>query len=78
MFNDLSQSPLSKNLQRLFLLRSIAIAVQCLTFALVYWVLEMPLPWTEMVMVVIFLTVLNFATWLRLRRNWPVSNIEFF
>jgi two-component system sensor histidine kinase RegB len=78
MFSDLSQSPLSNNLQRLFLLRSIAIAVQCLTFASVYWVLEMPLPWTEMVMVVIFLTVLNFATWLRLRRNWPVSNIEFF
>ena len=78
MFNDLSQSPLSKNLQRLFLLRSIAIAVQCLTFASVYWVLEMPLPWTEMSMVVIFLIVLNFATWLRLCRNWPVSNIEFF
>ena len=38
----------------------------------------MPLPWTEMVTVVIFLAVLNFATWLRLRRNWPVSNIEFF
>ncbi|MEE9222711.1 MAG: sensor histidine kinase, partial [Nitrosomonadaceae bacterium] len=78
MFNDLSQSPLSKNLQRLFLLRSIAIVVQCLTFAAVHWVLEMPLPWTEMVTVVIFLAVLNFATWLRLRRNWPVSSIEFF
>ncbi|MEE8254961.1 MAG: ATP-binding protein [Nitrosomonadaceae bacterium] len=78
MFNDLSQSPLSKNLQRLFLLRSIAIVVQCLTFAAVHWVLEMPLPWTEMITVVIFLAVLNFATWLRLRRNWPVSSIEFF
>ncbi len=78
MFKDLSQSPPSKNLQRLFLLRSIAIVVQCLTFASVHWGLEMPLPWTEMVTVVIFLAVLNFATWLRLRRNWPVSNIEFF
>jgi len=78
MFNDLSQSPPSKNLQRLFLLRSIAIVVQCLTFASVHWGLEMPLPWTEMVTVVIFLAVLNCATWLRLRRNWPVSNIEFF
>ncbi len=78
MFNDLSQSPLSKNLQRLFLLRSIAIVVQCLTFAAVHWVLEIPLPWTEMVTVVTFLVVLNFATWLRLRRNWPVSSIEFF
>ena len=78
MFNDLSQSPLSKNLQRLFLLRSIAIIVQCLTFASVHWVLEMPLPWTEMITVVTFLAVLNFATWLRLRRNWPVSSLEFF
>jgi len=78
MFSDLSQSPVSKNLQRLFLLRSIAIVVQCLTFASVHWMLEMPLPWTEMVTVVTFLAVLNFATWLRLRRNWPVSSIEFF
>ena len=29
MFSDLSQSPLSKNLQRLFLLRNIVIAAQC-------------------------------------------------
>ena len=53
MFSDLSQSPLSKNLQRLFLLRNIVIAAQCLTFALAYWVLEMQLPWTEMVMVAV-------------------------
>ena len=78
MFSDLSQSPLSKNLQRLFLLRNITLAVQCLTFALAYWALEMQLPWTEMVAVVALLAVLNLATWARLRRNWPVSSIEFF
>lgn len=78
MFSDLSQSPLSKNLQRLFLLRNIVIAAQCLTFALAYWVLEMQLQWTEMVTVAALLAVLNLATWLRLRRNWPVSSIEFF
>ncbi|TFH10936.1 MAG: HAMP domain-containing histidine kinase [Nitrosomonadales bacterium] len=78
MFNDFSQSPLKKNLQRLFFLRSIAIVVQCLTFASVHWALEIPLPWTEMVMVVAFLAILNFATWIRLRQNWPVSSIEFF
>lgn len=78
MFNDLSQSPLSKNLQRLFLLRNIVIAVQCLTFALAYWGLEMDLPWTEMVAVTILLSVLNLATWIRLRRKWPVSSVEFF
>ncbi|MEK6708600.1 MAG: ATP-binding protein [Pseudomonadota bacterium] len=78
MFSDLSQSPLSKNLQRLFLLRNIALVAQCLTFALAHWVLEMQLPWTEMVTVVTLLAALNLATWVRLRRNWPVSSIEFF
>ncbi|MEO8992359.1 MAG: ATP-binding protein [Nitrosospira sp.] len=78
MFSDLSQSPLSKNLQRLFLLRNIVIAAQCLTFALTYWVLNMQLPWAEMVAVTVMLAVLNLATWIRLRRKWPVSSIEFF
>jgi len=78
MFSDLSQSPLSKNLQRLFLLRNIVIAAQCMTFALAYWVLNMQLPWTEMVAVTVMLAVLNLATWIRLRRKWPVSSIEFF
>lgn len=78
MFSDLSQSPLSKNLQRLFLLRNIVIAAQCLTFALVHWVLEMQLPWTEMVAVTALLAILNLATWIRLHRSWPVSSVEFF
>ncbi|MDN5881704.1 MAG: ATP-binding protein [Nitrosospira sp.] len=78
MFSDLSQSPLSVNLRRLFLLRNIVIVAQCLTFALAYWVLEMQLQWMEMIMVTMLLAVLNLATWIRLRRNWPVSSIEFF
>ena len=78
MFSDFSKTPLNKNLQRLFFLRSIAIVVQCLIFATAHWILEIPLPWTEMVAVVAFLTILNFATWIRLRQNWPVSDIEFF
>lgn len=78
MFSDLSQSPLSKNLHRLFLLRNIAILAQCLTFTLVYWLIEIEIPWTEMIVVVALLTVLNLLTWLRLHRTWPVSNLEFF
>lgn len=78
MFSDLGLSPLSKNLQRLFLLRNIVIAAQCLTFALAYWVLEMELPWAEMVVVAVMLAILNLVTWIRLRRKWPVSSIEFF
>jgi two-component system, sensor histidine kinase RegB len=41
-------------------------------------VLNMQLPWAEMVAVTVMLAVLNLATWIRLRRKWPVSSIEFF
>jgi two-component system, sensor histidine kinase RegB len=78
MFSDLSQSPLSKNLQRLFLLRNIAIFAQCLTFALVYRMIDIVIPWTQMIFVVALLATLNLLTWIRLHRKWPVSNIEFF
>lgn len=78
MFSDLSQSPLSKNLQRLFLLRNIAIFAQCLTFALVYWIIDIVIPWTQMISVVVLLALLNLLTWIRLHRKWPVSHIEFF
>ena len=54
------------------------IAAQCITFALAHWVLNMQLPWPEMVTVTVMLAVLNLATWIRLRRKWPVSSIEFF
>ncbi len=78
MFSDLSQSPLSKNLQRLFLLRNISIFAQCLTISLVYWMIDIVLPWTEMIGVVIFLATINVLTCLRLYKKWPVSNLEFF
>lgn len=78
MLNSISQAPLSKNLQRLFMLRNIAILAQCLTFMLVYNIIALDIPWTEMIVVVILLAVLNLATWVRLHRKWPVSNIEFF
>ncbi len=78
MFNILHQSPLSKNLQRLFFLRSIAIVVQCSLFVFVYSVIELDAPWTEMTIVVVILTILNFFTWVRLHHTFPVSNLEFF
>ena len=78
MFSDLSQSPLSKNLQRLFLLRNISIFAECLTFAIVYWTIDIEIPWIQMIFVVTVLTLINFLTWLRLHRDWPVSHQEFF
>ncbi len=78
MFSDLSQSPLSKNLQRLFWLRNIAIIAQCLILGLVYWTIEIEIPWTQLVLVVALLALLNLLTWFRLYRKWPVSHLEFF
>ncbi|UJP04839.1 MAG: ATP-binding protein [Nitrosomonas sp.] len=78
MFSDLSQSPLSKNLQRLFLLRNISILAECLTFAIVYWTIDIEIPWTKMIVVVILLSAINLLTWLRLHQPWPVSHHEFF
>ncbi len=78
MFSDLSQSPLSKNLQRLFWLRNIAIAAQCLTIGLVYWTIDIEIPWAQLVLVVALLALINFLTWIRLHRKWPVSHLEFF
>ncbi|TXI20276.1 MAG: HAMP domain-containing histidine kinase [Nitrosomonas sp.] len=78
MFSDLSQSPLSKNLHRLFWLRNIAITAQCLTIALVYWTIDIEIPWMQLVIVVTILALLNFLTWIRLHRKWPVSHLEFF
>lgn len=78
MFSDLSQSPLSKNLQRLFWLRNIAIAAQCLTLGLVYWTIDIEIPWTQLILIVALLALLNLLTWIRLHRKWPVSHLEFF
>ncbi len=78
MFSDLSQSPLSKNLQRLFWLRNIAIAAQCLTIGLVYWTIDIEIPWVQLVLVVALLALINFLTWIRLHRKWPVAHLEFF
>ena len=66
------------HLRRLVMLRSIAVAAQCITLALVYRFLEMDLPWHPMLITVGAQAVLNLLTWLRLRNNRPVSNMELF
>ena len=78
MFSDLSQSPLSKNLQRLFLLRNISIFAECLIFGIVYWTIDIEIPWVEMIFIVVLLSLVNLLTWVRLHRDWPVSHHEFF
>ena len=78
MFNRLLLSPPNKNLYRLFLLRSIAIILQCPLFFLVYSFIEQDIPWAELIAVVVGLAIINIMTWYRLHQNWPVTNLEFF
>ena len=66
------------HLRRLVMLRTIAVAAQCATLALAYRFLAMELPWLPMLAAIAALAGLNLVTWLRLRRDSPVSNAELF
>ena len=66
------------HLRRLVMLRTIAVAAQCATLALVYHFLAMELQWLPMLATIAALAGLNLITWLRLRNDSPVSNAELF
>jgi len=78
IFSALHHSPLSKNLQRLYLLRIIAIVAQSTIFGMVYSIIEFDLPWIEIIITIAALATFNFLTWIRLRYHWPVTNLELF
>lgn len=71
-------SPASANLQRLFLLRNIAIVGQCIAIAIATYGLDIALPLTAMSVAIGLLVFLNALTWLRLKRTWPVTDLELF
>lgn len=66
------------HLRRIVLLRTIAVAAQCATLALVYRFLEIELEWLPMLATIAALAVLNLLSWWRLRADHPVSNPELF
>lgn len=65
-------------LQRLIVLRTIAVFAQCVTLALVHYFLEMELHWLPMLVGIATLATFNLLSWLRLRSDYPVSNMELF
>ncbi|MFA6015215.1 MAG: ATP-binding protein [Gallionellaceae bacterium] len=65
-------------LQRLIALRAIAIFAQLTTLALVHYLLNMSLPWLPMILCIVVLALLNLFSWLRLRMQHSVSNLELF
>jgi two-component system sensor histidine kinase RegB len=64
------------HLRRLFWLRNIAIAAQCLTLFLVYQFFSASLPWLPMLIAIAFLAILNIFSWWRLSLDYPVGNTE--
>jgi two-component system, sensor histidine kinase RegB len=66
-------APGGLNLRRLLVLKNIAITGQTLAVIVVAHGLGMPLPVTEIISV---LVLLNLASWLRLRLEWPVKEAE--
>jgi two-component system sensor histidine kinase RegB len=70
-------SPTNKNLQGLFAFRNIEIVTQLLAMLVAVQFFEIPLPLMPMLAVSGMLCLLNFLTWLRLKRPWPVTDVEF-
>jgi two-component system sensor histidine kinase RegB len=66
------------HLHRLVVLRTIAVAAQCVALGLAYRFLDIQLHWLPIWIAVLGLAVLNAFTWLRLRSERPVSNAELF
>jgi two-component system sensor histidine kinase RegB len=66
------------NLQRLFVLRNLAVLGQSVTIFVAVSVLGMTLPTVAMGAVIAALAVLNLLTRLRLTRPWPVRDAELF
>lgn len=71
-------SPASVNYRRLFVLRNLVIAGECLIVALVGYGLEVALPLAAMASVIGVQIVFNALTAWRLTRPWPVTHHEFF
>ncbi|HEY3487552.1 MAG TPA: HAMP domain-containing sensor histidine kinase [Gammaproteobacteria bacterium] len=82
MNQNLAQSlPLSApahNLQRLCLIRSIAWSGEAIATVYAYGELDIALPYRVISIVLVLNFLIIIGTLLRLRRNWPVTDAEFF
>jgi len=74
----LSSLPGHSQLRRLVALRSMAVTAQLLTLAAVWKILELELDWQPMLLTIAALAAFNLYSWLRLRSDKPVPNMELF
>lgn len=75
---SLSLSAPTQNLQRLVLIRGLLILGLCATFAIAHWGIRLMLPYQTLFILLAGMTAINAVTWLRVRKPWPVTEIEFF
>ncbi len=66
------------NLRRLVVLRLIALAGQFLAVWVAVTSLYMTLPMRPLIGIIAAMTAVNFLTWWRMQRPWPVGEIELF
>ena len=74
----LSSPPGHSQLRRLVALRSITVAAQLATLAIVWKFLELELEWQPMLLAIATLASINLFSWLRLRSPRTVSSLELF
>lgn len=70
--------PLSGHLQRLLLLRGVLIVALSIALGIAGLVLDLDLPWTPMIGVLVFLTIASLLTGRRLDRERPIRDAELF
>ena len=66
------------NLRRLVVLRCIVLAGQFLAVWFAVTSLHMALPLRPLMAIIAAMALLNFLTWLRMQRPWPVGENELF
>lgn len=76
--SSIAATPSAANLQRLVVLRTIALAAQALAVWAAVRQFGMPLPVQPLGFILATFFIFNLLTWARLQRTWPVSDRELF
>ncbi|MCV6626245.1 MAG: sensor histidine kinase, partial [Cellvibrionaceae bacterium] len=78
MSSSISLMAPTSNLRRLMIIRGLLICALCLALVSANQVLELALPYDMLGLILTGITAINMLTWLRLRKPWPVTELEFF
>ncbi|WP_442909295.1 ATP-binding protein [Halopseudomonas sp.] len=75
--NTLALSPSRQNLWRLILIRLLVLLAQSVSVMAAYLSGWFPLPWTPLLLALGGSALVSILTLLRLRRDWPVTSLEY-